>query len=150
MSRAYDQTTIGNLARVFTGWDLGPNKVFPVDGNNTVANYQDPMLPQGNINRYDIAQKTLLTDVNHASPVVVPACANCTGNSSAVNLANAKTYATTSLNMAIDNLFNHPNTGPYVCTQLIRQMVTSNPSPPLCGPLRGGVRQQWIGEFAAT
>ncbi|HMG74537.1 MAG TPA: DUF1800 family protein [Pyrinomonadaceae bacterium] len=129
----YDQTTIANLARVFTGWDLGPNKVFPVDGNNTVANYQDPMLPQGNLNRYDIAQKTLLTDINHANPVVVPACANCTGNSSAVNLANAKTYATTSLNMAIDNLFNHSNTGPYVCTQLIHQMVTSNPAPPYVG-----------------
>jgi uncharacterized protein (DUF1800 family) len=129
----YDQTTIANLARVFTGWDLGPNKQFSLDGNTSVLNYQDPMLPQGNINRYDIAQKTLLTDINHASPVVVPACANCTGNTSQVNLDNTKVYAITSLNTAIDNLFNHPNTGPYVCTQLIRQTVTSNPAPAYVG-----------------
>ena len=52
---SYDQTTIANLARVFTGWDLGPNKVSAVDGTATVANYQDPMVPNGNANRYDIA-----------------------------------------------------------------------------------------------
>src|SRR5205823_6317399 len=37
------------------------------------------------------------------------------------------------LNAAIDNLFNHPNIGPYVCTQLIHQLVTSNPSPAYVG-----------------
>jgi len=127
---SYDQATIANLSRVFTGWDLAANKVWSVDGTTAVANYLDPMVPNGNVNRYDIAQKTLLTDVNHASPVIVPACTNCTGNSSAVNLANTQAYAVTSLNTAIDNLFNHPNTGPYVCTQLIHHLVTSNPSPP--------------------
>ncbi len=30
---------------------------------------------------------------------------------------------------AIDNLFNHPNTGPFICRQLIQRFVTSNPSP---------------------
>ncbi len=30
---------------------------------------------------------------------------------------------------AIDNLFQHPNTGPFVCRQLIQRFVTSNPSP---------------------
>jgi uncharacterized protein (DUF1800 family) len=130
---SYDQTTIANLARVFTGWDLAANKTWSVDGTTAVANYLDPMVPNGNVNRYDIAQKTLLTDINHASPVVVPACNNCTGNSSAVNLANTQAYAISSLNTAIDNLFNHPNTGPYVCIQLIHQLVTSNPSPAYIG-----------------
>src|SRR4029079_19308379 len=130
---SYDQTTIANLARVFTGWDLAPNKTWTVDGTTAVVNYQDPMVPNGNVNRYDIAQKTLLTDINHASPVVIPACSNCTGNSSAVNLANTQAYAVSSLNTAIDNLFYHPNTGPYVCTQLIHQLVTSNPSPAYIG-----------------
>lgn len=127
---SYDQTTIANLARVFTGWDLAANKAWIVDGATPVANYLDPMMPNSiSVNRYDIAQKTLLTDVNHPNPVVVPACANCTGNTSPVNLANTQAYAVTSLNTAIDNLFNHPNTGPYVCTQLIHQLVTSNPGP---------------------
>src|SRR6266705_2862147 len=90
------------------------------------------MVPNGNANRYDIAAKTLLPDINHASAVVVPACGNCVvGNSN--NLANTQAYAITSLNTAIDNLFNNPNTGPYVCTQLIHQMVTSNPSPAYVG-----------------
>ncbi len=129
---SYDQTTIANLARVFTGWDLGPNKNSAVDGTPTVANYLDPMVPNGNANRYDIAAKTLLTDINHASPVVVPACANCVVGGTN-NLANTQAYAIASLNTAIDNLFNHPNTGPYVCTQLIHQMVTSNPAPAYVG-----------------
>ena len=130
---SYDQTTIANLSRVFTGWDLDANKIWIVDGTTAVTNYLDPMVPNGNVNRYDIAQKTLLTDVNHASPVVVPACTNCTGGTAAQNLANTKAYAITSLNTAIDNLFNHPNTGPYICGQLIHQLVTSNPSPPYVG-----------------
>ncbi|HSP63769.1 MAG TPA: DUF1800 family protein [Pyrinomonadaceae bacterium] len=129
---SYDQTNIANLARVFTGWDLGPNKTFSVDGTQSVANYLDPMVPNGNANRYDIAAKTLLPDINHASPVVVPACANCVVSGSN-NLANTQAYAITSLNTAIDNLFNNPNTGPYVCTQLIHQMVTSNPAPAYVG-----------------
>jgi uncharacterized protein (DUF1800 family) len=130
---SYDQTTIANLARVFTGWDLDANKIWIVDGTTAVTNYLDPMVPNGNVNRYDIAQKTLLTDINHASPVAIPACTNCTGGTAAQNLANTKTYAIASLNTAIDNLFNHPNTGPYICGQLIHQLVTSNPSPPYVG-----------------
>jgi uncharacterized protein (DUF1800 family) len=129
----YDQTTIANLARVFTGWDLAANKVWSVDGTTAVANYLDPMVPNANVGRYDIAQKTLLTDIRSSSPVVVPACGNCTGNTSPVNLANTQLYAQNELNLAIDNLFYHPNTGPYVCTQLIHQLVTSNPSPTYVG-----------------
>lgn len=140
---SYDQTTIANLARVFTGWDLDVNKPWVVDGTG-VTNYLDPMVPNGNINRYDIGStpgpgpKTLLTDIFHATPVVIAPCPTtgptaCTGGSSAQNLANAKAYAIASLNTAIDNLFNHPNTGPYICSQLIHQLVTSNPSPPFVG-----------------
>jgi uncharacterized protein (DUF1800 family) len=130
----YDQTNISNLARVFTGWDLGLNKTSAIDPNATVANYQDPMIPNGNANRYDIAAKTLLTDINHPSPVVVPACGSaCTTGTSPSQLAADQAYAITSLNTAIDNLFNHPNAGPYVCTQLIHQLVTSNPAPAYVG-----------------
>lgn len=134
---SYDQATIANLARVFTGWDLGTPKVSPVDGGSA-ANYQDPMVPNPNRNKYDIAQKTLLTDVNNATPVIVPACGTgCTTGTSAQQTAATQAYAITSLNTAIDNLFNHPNTGPYVCTQLIQQLVTSNPSPPYVGRCAG-------------
>ena len=33
------------------------------------------------------------------------------------------------LKMELDALFNHPNTGPFICRQLIQHLVTSNPSP---------------------
>lgn len=33
------------------------------------------------------------------------------------------------IEMAVDNLFNHPNTGPFIGRQLIQRLVTSNPSP---------------------
>ncbi len=125
---SYDQATITNLARVFTGWDLAPNTVTIINGVSTpVTNYFDPMVPNANTGRYDIAQKTLLTDVNHSTPLVVQACSNCT------NVANTQQYARDSLNLAIDNLFNHPNAGPYLCTQLIHQLITSNPSPAYVG-----------------
>jgi len=130
---SYDQTTIANLARVFTGWDLAANQVWSVDGTTAVTNYLDPMVPNGNRNRYDIAQKTLLTDINHASPVVIPACVNCTTGTTAQQTTATQAYAVASLDTAIDNLFYHPNTGPYVCIQLIHQMVTSNPSAPYVG-----------------
>lgn len=142
---SYDQTTIANLARVFTGWDLAANKQWANDNTVSVTNYLDPMVPNANINRYDIAAKTLLPDINHANPVVVPACANCTGNSSAVNLTNTQNYAIAELNTAIDNLFNHPNTGPYICGQLIHQLVTSNPSPVYVGRCAAAFANNGVG-----
>ncbi len=33
------------------------------------------------------------------------------------------------LNAALDNVFQHPNVGPFVCKHLIQRLVTSNPSP---------------------
>ena len=35
----------------------------------------------------------------------------------------------TDISMAIDNLFNHPNVGPFVGKLLIKRLVKSNPSP---------------------
>jgi uncharacterized protein (DUF1800 family) len=39
------------------------------------------------------------------------------------------TDAATSIDTALDRLFNHPNTGPFIGKQLIQKFVTSNPSP---------------------
>jgi len=127
---SYSQATITNLARVFTGWDLVGNRTTTINGVATaVTNYLDPMVLNGNSARYDVGAKTLAP----VSNTPFPACSNCTGGSAAQNLANAQAYKTNELNMAIDALFSHPNTGPYLCTQLIHQMVTSNPSPAYVG-----------------
>jgi len=115
----YGQAEITNLARVFTGWtinttntavagQLGPDYIHPMAfSNNNGAN-----------GPFDIAAKTLLNGQQ------LPACSNCTGNQ-----ANMMAYKNAELDAAMDNLFNHQNTGPYVCTQLIHQLVTSNASP---------------------
>src|SRR5256714_2319333 len=119
----YGQAEITNLARVFTGWtinttntavagQLGPDYIHPMAfSNNNGAN-----------GPFDIAAKTLLNGQQ------LPACSNCTGN-----LANMTTYKNAELNVAIDNIFNHQNTAPFVCNQLIHQLVTSNPSPAYVG-----------------
>src|SRR5438552_3262322 len=117
----YDQSTITNLARVFTGWNIMTTQVTVNGALTNVADYITPMVLVNNTNTYDTAQKTLLNGL------VLPACTNCT------NAANFKTYKTNELNASIDNLFNHQNTGPYLCTQLIHQLVTSNPSPAYVG-----------------
>jgi hypothetical protein len=121
---SYSQATITNLARVFTGWDLGPNRTTTINGVATpVTNYLDPMILNNNTARYDVQAKTLVPVSNTA----FPACSNCN------SLANFQAYKTNELNMAIDALFNNQNTGPYLCTQLIHQLVTSNPSPAYVG-----------------
>lgn len=119
---SYDQATIANLARIFTGWDLAASKPWSVDSTVTVINYVDPMILVNNTNRFDLGQKTLFG-------VNFPACtgAGCS------TTAQKQAYKAAELNTAIDLLFNHANTGPYVCAQLIHQLVTSNPSPAYVG-----------------
>jgi uncharacterized protein (DUF1800 family) len=121
---AYSQAEITGFARVFTGWVIANTNITTFNGQS-VPDYIRPMTFSNNTGAngpFDIGAKTLLLGQN------LPACSNCTGN--ATNMAN---YKNAELGLAIDNLFNHPNTGPYVCTQLIHQLVTSNPTPPYVG-----------------
>src|SRR5256714_5508372 len=120
----YGQTEVTNFARVFTGWMISTTSTNTFNGQ-TVPDYLSPMVLTNNIGANgpaDIDAKTLLNGQQ------LPACSNCAGDA-----ANMAAYKNAELNAAIDNLFNHPNTGPYVCTQLIHQLVTSNPSPAYVG-----------------
>ena len=122
----YGQSEITNLARVFTGWTIA-GKTVVINGVtfNGVPDYVSPMSFQNNLGAngpFDIGAKTLLNGQN------LPACSNCTGNA-----ANMAAYKNAELDAAMDNLFNHQNAAPYVCTQLIHQLVTSNPSPAYVG-----------------
>lgn len=96
---AYTQTDVNNFARVFTGWRLA---TAPASG---VPNYIDNMV--ANQAQHDTDAKALLNGV------VLP----------------AGQTALQDLNGAIDNIFNHPNVGPFISKQLIQHLVTSNPSP---------------------
>jgi len=121
----YGQTEITNFARVFTGWTIASKNVTINGVVFSVPDYIAPMTFSNNNGAngvFDIGAKTLLNGQQLA------ACGNCTGNA-----ANMAAYKNAELDAAMDNLFNHQNTAPYVCTQLIHQLVTSNPSPAYVG-----------------
>ena len=122
---AYVQDTVKAFAHVFTGWswfdcdttdsafdDCGPDW-------DTGANFVQPMAAfeafhdNGTHAPDDLSAKQLL---------IYPGAAN-----NGV-LADGGTAAS-ELKFALDNLFNHPNVGPFFCKQLIQRLVTSNPSP---------------------
>jgi uncharacterized protein (DUF1800 family) len=108
---AYDQKTVEEFARVFTGWILAPALAGPAEVGMPVPNYRDPMRvhhdTQGREDYHDRGPKALLNGV------VLPA-----GQSQEQDLQTA-----------IDNIINHPNVAPFISKQLIQHLVTSNPSP---------------------
>src|SRR5262249_17083590 len=107
----YDQKTVEEFARVFTGWILAATLPAPAEsGATTVPNYRDPMAQrrdsQGREDYHDRGPKTLLNGVQ------LP----------------AGQTADQELNAAIDNIADHPNVAPFISKQLIQHLVTSNPS----------------------
>ncbi len=109
----YNNTTITNFARVFTGLSFGGGTSFLYAQTNWTA-------PMKMWDAYhDTGAKTLLNSVT------LPGAPASDPDTGASGLAD--------LNAAIDNLFEHPNVGPFVSRQLIQRMVTSNPSPAYVG-----------------
>ncbi|NRF69986.1 DUF1800 domain-containing protein [Aquincola sp. S2] len=97
---SYDQDTVTELARVFTGWS--PQRL----NNGTSPEYaRRPM--ELNDNKHSTLSATFLG-------TTIP----------------AGTGGTTALKTALDTLANHPNVGPFIGRQLIQRLVTSNPSGP--------------------
>jgi uncharacterized protein (DUF1800 family) len=103
----YTQDTVTNFARAFTGW------TFDKPPQTGTTNYINPMVVHTPETTYhDRNAKTLLQYPN-AVYGNLPA-----NQATAVDLSNA-----------LDNIFYHPNVGPFICQQLIQKLVTSNPSP---------------------
>ncbi|MBZ5634295.1 MAG: DUF1800 domain-containing protein [Acidobacteriia bacterium] len=100
----YDQTTIQNFAKVYTGWTY-PTRPGAVLQKHNPAYYIGPMVPFES--NHDVTSKTLLNGF------VLP----------------AGQTAGQDLEAALDNIFNHPNVGPFIAAQLIQHLVGSNPSP---------------------
>ncbi len=119
----YTHDDIVGLAKVFTGWSwyAGPNLTDRTSsrfgGGN--ANAERDWQPMQAYNRY-----TANTDYHSIS---------------AKNFLGVTIAAQTTpdpegdLKTALDTLFNHPNTGPYISKLLIQRLVTSNPSPAYVG-----------------
>ncbi|WP_397608496.1 DUF1800 family protein [Silanimonas sp.] len=107
----YDNTRITNLARTLTGWNFSNatswgNWEDDVKLPGLISNMTAWRTTQGEI-YHDTGAKTLL------GGTPVPA-----GGTAAADLR-----------IALDNLFNHPNVGPFLARHLIQRLVTSNPSP---------------------
>lgn len=119
----YDQNGINNFTKVFTGWSFC-NTGCPNSAPG-IVNYKDPMIltgPVGSVgNNHDLTAKTLFNYPGAPFPTI-PACAGCTG-------AARENYARNSLDQVLDNIFHHPNVGPFVSRILIQHLVTSDPTP---------------------
>ncbi len=100
----YDQKTISEVAKVFTGWSYASTAATP-NFMGGAANYLRPM--QAYAAFHDVAPKTIV------GGRVLPA-----------NQTAQKDLADT-----LDTLVQHPNTGVFISRQLIQRLVTSNPSP---------------------
>ncbi len=109
----YNQNDIVGLAKVFTGLSWGGGA--PSDGR--WMGYEEPYSPWGlPMQMYPqfhsaSAKSFLGTTIPAISGTVTQAQAN------------------TVLTVALDRIFNHPNVGPFIGKQLIKRLVTSNPSP---------------------
>ena len=109
----YDNDDITELARVFTGLSFGNNTNFALYPRD----FTIPM--KGWDAFHDLGAKTLLGGLQ------LPARSASAGNTGTATMAD--------VTAAVDNLFNHANTGPFIAYRLIQRMITSNPSPAYVG-----------------
>ncbi len=102
--QAYSQQDILNFARVFTGWNYGDAPQL----RSNARTLQSELIAMTAFESYhDTDPKTLLLGEQ------IP----------------AGRTADQDLESALDNIFNHPNVGPFIGKQLILKLVTSNPTP---------------------
>ncbi len=100
----YDQTTVKELARVFTGWNMATINNW-WEWTESGAN---EILPMKSFDNYhDFGAKVLFGD-QHITANKTPE---------------------QDIDAALDILFAHPNIAPFISKQLIQRLVTSNPSP---------------------
>lgn len=126
----YDQEAIIGLAHVFTGWD------YHYTGNyrtsfGASSNWTEPMreVPA----RHYTGKKRLLHNVVLPGlPVLngVPLDPQASHSGSTIaNNPEFQALARLELETVLDQLFQHPNLGPFLCHQLIQRLVTSTPTP---------------------
>lgn len=114
----YDQDDVNNFTKVFTGWTFC--NITCENSRPGIVNYKDPMIVvPGN---HDLTAKTLL-DYPGVPVTSISECTDCT------TPEQTRLYAENSLRAALDNIFHHPNVGPFIGKLLIQHLVTSDPSP---------------------
>ncbi|MEP6924633.1 MAG: DUF1800 domain-containing protein [Pyrinomonadaceae bacterium] len=145
----YDQNAIIQFTKVFTGWTLCNSGTNPACPNAVagVSNYIDPMILSGNANsvggNHDTGAKTLFSYPG-APFTTIAACSNCVGATAAGDAARTA-YANASLSQTLDNIFYHPNVGPFVATRLIQNLVTGDPTPAYVGRVAAVFNNNGVG-----
>ena len=108
---SYGQSDVTQLARVFTGYDLDLRGV---------GNFNDPSPPHYSVWYPEYVQRPMQFFPERHSTLE----ARFLG----VHVP-AGTPGPEALRIALDTLFNHPNTGPFFARQMIQRLVASNPAP---------------------
>jgi uncharacterized protein (DUF1800 family) len=116
----YDQNTIQNFAHVFTGWDTDPTVYTYSFWDTTLV---PPGLNAGGKSSYVRAMTVRANNHSNNAKTLLNGFV-ITGKASYTAAT-----ATAELDQALDNIFNHPNVGPFICRRLIQRLVTSNPTP---------------------
>jgi uncharacterized protein (DUF1800 family) len=109
---SYGQDVIEAFSHVFTGWDTDPVPVVI------------PTLADGNVNSSYIKPMTVRAG-NHSNDAKVL----LNGFTIPANASHTTVTSNNELALALDNIFFHPNVGPFISRRLIQRLVTSNPSP---------------------
>ena len=120
----YDQNVVRGFAHVFTGWNFLNCSQAEFEANEDCApgnpyeeEWFSPMVPFEALHDNTTAKQLL----NYPGVTLPNGVLAAGGN------------ATQELDAALDNIFNHPNVGPFIGKQLIQRLVTSNPSPAYVG-----------------
>lgn len=117
----YDQTAIEGFARVFTGWKWACPST---NANCTFNNVRPQIVPVAGYNQ--VLPMRLYPEQHEPGSKQL---LNYPGVALANGLLPAGQTGAQDLAAALDNIFNHPNVGPFIAKQLIQKLVTSNPSP---------------------
>ena len=124
----YTQQEIVGFAHVFTGWDYGYDGAYRTSiGAATNWIRQMREVPA----RHFTGPKRLLNNEVLTGLVTLggqPLDPYATHNSTHYNDPAYQALPGQELDVAHDQLFNHPNVGPFICRQLIQRLVTSHPS----------------------
>lgn len=140
---AYDQDTIRGFAHVFTGWNFSTCEPPAPSGDGFTwwhweycpsgpettemqlrSGWRTPMMPWG--------EGAALGELYHAAEGSKQLL-DYPGVTLPGGLLPAGGSARSNMTAALDNIFRHPNVGPFIGRLLIQRLTTSNPSPAYLG-----------------
>ena len=124
----YTQREIVGFSHVFTGWTDGYDGADRT-GINAPANWMR-LMREVPARHYTGPKRILNNEVLPGISILggVPLDPIAVHNTTHWNQTEYKQLPDMELELSHDQLFNHPNCGPFLCRQLIQRMVTSHPS----------------------